>query len=760
MLVMAATGRIASQHLNPTGTAHQAAIFIQGDEMQGTTPGVARGGQDVERSRLPVSEAPCLPTTGTPQAIEAFERLIMDALTRFGNLPVTQVDEEIAAILQLMIENCGFNRCTLMTLPQGRVVARVIHDRYREQVVPFPNPCPISDLFPWSGEKFVRGEIVCFATPDELPQPAAVDRRNYEKLGVHSYLAIPIYVGGAVEYLIAVHTDVAGHIWHNEIVSLVRLVGEILVKSLARCRHDHDVAQRLQFEQLISDLSLRFLNAAPDEIDQVIKAALEQVRDLFRFDRFGLITLSPDKREAFVTHACYGEGIEPVPEKIDISHLFPWAKMKLLAGEKVYFSSIEEVPEEAVVDKHNWLAMGVKTNITIPIKVAGSIDYIIASHDVRASRDLDVTLLPRLRLLGELVVNSLVRCKTEAEQVKSCAEIQRLNLKLQAEAEFLEAEITSIKRHEEIVGQSESLCRALKLAEQVAPTFATVLISGETGTGKELFARAIHRLSQRGKKHLVKVNCAALPSALVESELFGREKGAYTGALTRQAGRFEIADGGTIFLDEIAEMSLELQAKLLRVLQEGQFERLGSTKTTQVDVRIIAATNRDLAEEVKKGRFREDLFYRLNVFQIVVPPLRERIEDIPLLVWSFVNEFEEKMGKKITKISQQDMAALRSYPWPGNVRELRNIIEHDIILSTDGRLRVCLPETARTKVSGLVTLADAERRHIREALQTTGWRIKGEGGAARLLGMNPSTLYSRMQKLGIGNHQVKDEMSP
>jgi transcriptional regulator with GAF, ATPase, and Fis domain len=254
---------------------------------------------------------------------------------------------------------------------------------------------------------------------------------------------------------------------------------------------------------------------------------------------------------------------------------------------------------------------------------------------------------------------------------------------------------------------------------------------------------------------MVKVNCAALPSALVESELFGREKGAFTGALTRQIGRFEDADGSTIFLDEISELPLEVQAKLLRVLQEGQFERLGSPKTIKVNVRVIAATNRDLTEELHSGRFRKDLFYRLNVFPIRVPPLRERAEDIPLLVWVFLKEFSSRMGKKITQVPRQTMEALQSHPWPGNVRELRNIIEHAAIVTSGDTLRVPMFLDADRGAQPDQTLASSEREHILESLKKTGWRIKGPRGAATLLGLNPSTLYSRMQKLGIPNRQQR-----
>jgi len=296
--------------------------------------------------------------------------------------------------------------------------------------------------------------------------------------------------------------------------------------------------------------------------------------------------------------------------------------------------------------------------------------------------------------------------------------------------------------------------KILAQVEQVAQTDSTVLILGETGTGKELLARSIHKMSRRKDRPLVTVNCASLPPTLIESELFGRERGAYTGALTKMVGRFEIADGSTLFLDEIAEIPLELQSKLLRVLEEGNFERLGSTKTLHVDVRIIAATNRDIVEEVQAGRFRKDLFYRLNVFPIVIPPLRERPEDIPLMVWAFIKEFQKKMGKEIENISKRAMESLQSYSWPGNVRELRNVLEHAMIVSGSRTLVVQAPKLTSSATPdadslGDHNLEDMERRHIVSVLEKNGWRVGGKGGAAEVLGLKRSTLYSKMKKLGI-----------
>ena len=332
---------------------------------------------------------------------------------------------------------------------------------------------------------------------------------------------------------------------------------------------------------------------------------------------------------------------------------------------------------------------------------------------------------------------------------RSYEEIARLKDRLQAESDYLKAEIRVVLDQSEIVGESGAIKQVLRLAAQVAPTDASVLIRGETGTGKELVAQAIHRQSPRAGHVMVKVNCAALPSGLVESELFGREKGAYTGALSRQVGRFEVADGSTIFLDEIGELPLDVQVKLLRVLQDGEFERLGSPRTIKVNVRVIAATNRDLAEEVRQGRFREDLFYRLSVFPIRVPPLRERVEDVPLLVWAFIEDFSSRMGKKITQVPRTTMDALQHQPWPGNIRELRNVIEHATIISAGNTLTVPMLGHAAPGPSTPRLMTDVEREHILGTLEHTGWQIKGPTGAAAALGLNPSTLRSRMKKLDI-----------
>jgi formate hydrogenlyase transcriptional activator len=349
--------------------------------------------------------------------------------------------------------------------------------------------------------------------------------------------------------------------------------------------------------------------------------------------------------------------------------------------------------------------------------------------------------------------------KTEMEDRKrvvlelreALSEIKQLKNHLEAEKAYLQEEIKLEYNFENIIGNSDELRYTLYKVEQIAQTDTAVIILGETGTGKELIARAIHGSSPRKNRTLVKVNCATLPFNLMESELFGYEKGAFTGAVDRRLGRFEVADGATLFLDEIGELPLELQAKLLRVIQDGEFERLGSSRTLKVDVRIIAATNRNLEEEVRNGRFRKDLWYRLNIFPITVPPLRNRKQDLPLLVDFFVKRVSRKLGKSIDTIPKSVMSALQNYHWPGNVRELENVIERAVINTSGNKLR--LMDTLDTPQKDLATtpktLETVERDHIIRILEETRWKVAGKNGASEILGLNSSTLRARMRKLGI-----------
>jgi formate hydrogenlyase transcriptional activator len=506
--------------------------------------------------------------------------------------------------------------------------------------------------------------------------------------------------------------------------------------------------ERVRFEHLIGDLSSRFVSLAADEVDGAIQDAQRQVVEALDLDRSALFQFSGAKATLLLTHYWSRPAYPPPPMDLVVPEVFPWAHAKIMRGEVLCFSSLSELPAD-VPDRQTIEQFGTKSNVTIPLMVSGHVVGALAFGTMRAERSWSPEIVNRLSLLSQVFGNALARKRADAELRKALAENARLRDQLLEENVYLQHEVKALHGSSPLMGQSAAIRRLLAQVDQVAPTGATVLLLGETGTGKELLATAIHDRSPRRRRAMVRVNCAAIPAALVESELFGREKGAFTGALARQMGRFELADGSTIFLDEIGELTSEVQVKLLRVLQEKEIERLGSARPIKVDVRVIAATNRDLERAIADGVFREDLYYRLNVFPLIVPPLRERPEDIPLLVWTFVDEFSKAMGKGIDSIAKEHMLALQQYPWPGNVRELRNVIERAIIVSTGRRLELQPPRANSPAQRRSLLLADAEREHIRDVLEKTGWRIRGAGGAAELLGLKPSTLEGRLAKLDL-----------
>jgi formate hydrogenlyase transcriptional activator len=401
--------------------------------------------------------------------------------------------------------------------------------------------------------------------------------------------------------------------------------------------------------------------------------------------------------------------------------------------------------ESRFVEGASLLETGILSTISVPLVTRGRAIGVlhVGSREVDKYTAEDVDLLQALA--GQIAL--------AVENMLAYEEIARLKARLEAENAYLRGEASSEGDLGGIVGESRAIRRVKQAVATVAGTDATVLITGETGTGKELVARAIHDGSPRHGRTLVKVNCAALPPSLIESELFGHEKGAFTGALARKPGRFELADNGTIFLDEVGDLPLELQAKLLRVLQEGEFERVGGVQTLKVNARVVAATNLDLAKAVESGRFRADLYYRLNVFPIAVPPLRERKEDIPVLARHLLIRTAARLGKRIEQVSAPEMEALVAYGWPGNVRELENVVERAVILTRGSVLELgdCLPATApaSSAVPRIQTLTEVERSHVLAALESTRGRVSGPRGAARLLGIKPTTLEARIRRLGI-----------
>ena len=513
-----------------------------------------------------------------------------------------------------------------------------------------------------------------------------------------------------------------------------------------------ELEERLQFERLLADLAVSFVGLPAAQVDGAIERAQGRVAETLGLDRSSLFQFSP-QGEMVLSHSWVAPGFEPYPSRMPTAKYFPWFSRKVMGGDTVRMSTVEELPPEASRDVETFRKHGPKSTVIFPLAAEGQVFGALAFGTLREERRWSDEVVDRLRLVASLFENTLARKRGEESLRQALDEVRRLKDQLQGEKRYLQNEVKALHGQAGIIGNSAALREALAQAVRVAPTDATVLLLGETGTGKELLAETIHANSRRSARVMITVNCAALSPTLIEAELFGREKGAYTGALSRQAGRFELADGSTLFLDEVSEVPLDLQAKLLRILEGGRFERIGGTKTLQVDVRLIAASNHDLAKAVVAGTFRADLYYRLNTFPIVVPPLRERTDDIPALAWDFAKQFGHAFGKPVNRIPQEVMAALQRYPWPGNVRELRNAIERAIILGDSSTLRLPPGPVTEQKQDTLLTLEAAERAsvraHILKALECSGWRIRGAGGAAELLGLKPTTLEARMKKLRV-----------
>ena len=506
------------------------------------------------------------------------------------------------------------------------------------------------------------------------------------------------------------------------------------------------LAEQLDFERLIAELSFQFINIPLDRMNDAIRDGLGRLCVRLGLDRSLFYRIDSDG-VTFDPVSWTAPEIKAADRSSPNAERFPWSFERLRGNEPVTFSILSEIPTE--IDRASYEACGTRSAVILPLAVEESVVGAVEFDAVRAERTWSPETTHALEVMGNLFEQVLARRQRDEAERAASREAQRLRDQLQVENIYLRREERERLGAMRIVGQSPGIRRVLEQIQQVAATDATVLLLGETGTGKELFASYIHELGARHARAMVRVNCAAIPATLIESELFGREKGAFTGSLARQIGRFELADHSTIFLDEIGDLPAEVQVKLLRVLEERTIERLGSPRPIPVDVRIIAATHRNLEERIAEGAFREDLYYRLNVFPIHVPPLRERTQDIPLLLWRFVDEFSKAFGKRIDAIDKESMEALQQYAWPGNIRELRNLVERATIVATTRRLTIPLPQASSVVVRRSSKLADVEKEHIRAVLDSTGWRIRGTGGAADRLGLKPTTLETRMAMLGL-----------
>jgi formate hydrogenlyase transcriptional activator len=645
-----------------------------------------------------------------------FERLFTDLLMPFTALPANQVDQTVKATQKAI---CVALQLEHSELAQWDETANRFEITHSAVMDPFRVGRTLAQHdIPWMSANIFHGDVIHFVRKSTFCEEAAMDVERIFHAKIQSAIFIPLTIGKQVFGFLGFGTSALGAEWSKLFTDRLHVIADAIGKALAFKRTDAP-AESQERRRLEADERFRMLlasfptGAVIADNEGRIALVNSQIIRMFGYEEEELVGIP-------IQMLLAQRFREDQREQRMIVMVPPFSR-RMGANQELY--AVRKDGCEFQVE----VALS-------PIQTGGG-GLVLA----------EITDLAARKYSEKDIIDIGVQLLEANEQIRKMKE------QLEYENIHLKQEITLDGKHAEVIGQGKAILQVLMSVEQVAVTDAAVLLLGETGTGKELIARAIHRSSQRKARLMVNVNCAALPASLVESELFGRERGAFTGALTREVGRFELADRSTIFLDEIGELPLELQSKLLRVLQEGTFERLGSTKTIHVDVRLIAATSRDLEGAVREGRFRDDLYYRLNVFPIRVPPLRERREDIPMLAWHFLRELGGRMGRDIEAVRATTMKDLQSYSWPGNVRELRNVIERNLIIHPGKVFEAELPvRTAAATASSLTTnMEDVERNHICHILEFTGWRIRGVGGAADVLGLRPTTLEARMKKLGI-----------
>jgi len=692
-----------------------------------------------------------------PTAQSQFYRLLHDVTTRLVGAKGSEIERAVDECLAQMGEHFGVDSVSLGGItksgdltPALRVWGRLPPRDRSLAVDPSPGPEMAAQFCRDGSFRYDRLEDL-----DEWPQYKEHTRRM-----------------GVVAAVFWAHRDCGSHVegmaiasttprvWPEGTVEHLGAVGEVLYNALYRRWAERETERLRQFERIVADCSSKFVHLLPEQLDAEIEGTLGSICKCADADLGTLLQWSDKAKTTLtVSHEWDADSIAgPYFRGVAVSDTYPWLATRLKEEEPLLISKPEDFPADAVRERAACKKIGIQSIVWAPFVTEQGIQGCIVLSTVHRPGSWLEGVVPRLGLLGSVFANALQRRRSDLELKQAYLEIQRLKQHLEAENVTLREEVKTTLKDDDLIGKSHAFRTILHQTEQVARTDSTVIILGETGTGKGLIARRIHLLSGRNNRPFVAVNCAALPAALIESELFGHEKGAFTGAVSRKIGRFELADGGTIFLDEVGDLPLELQAKLLRVLQDHEFERLGSSTTRTVDSRVIAATNRDLDLLIEKQLFRADLYYRLGVFPIRLPPLRERRLDIPLLVWSFITDMQNRLGKTIERVPQEVMDTLASYDWPGNVRELQNIIERAMILSSGAELELqtilTMPRSGTTATTQRderrgTSLAEAERAHIVRVLEECDWRIRGKEGAAERLGLKRTTLQSRMKKLGI-----------
>jgi PAS domain S-box-containing protein len=631
----------------------------------------------------------------------SFESLLGELSSKLVNLPLESIDMSIESSLNLLAEFFDADRCHIGEFSSDQSKIEVSYFYLRPGIIIPQTTVVGEDNLPFVYESIKKDKLIAISKPSELPDQARQDREVIDKLGIKSLLILPLKIDSVVQFGFSLATTTKHIKWKEQTIDRIMIAANILVNAIQR---------KIALKQMLNE----------KEWSEAVLEGMPQYT--YAYDLQGRLKRWNKKLEDLL-------GYTPDEMKGKFIGDFMASEEDL----KRVFKEIEKV----IADGHER-----SVEYDFINKDGEIIPYFYGSGKL--------TEIDGEQLIVGMTMNISEIKQAQEKITNQFEEINELKNQLEAENIYLRHELMFTSSFGKIIGESDVLKHSLYRVEQVAQMDTTVLLEGETGTGKELFAKAIHQKSTRSNKPMITVNCASLPASLIESELFGHEKGAFTGALHKQIGRFELANGGTLFLDEITEIPVELQAKLLRVLQEGEIERIGNPKTIKVDVRIIAATNRKLEEEINRGHFRKDLYYRLNVYPITIAPLRNRTDDIPLLVKHFVKRFNQRFKKDITRIPRKVMDQLMLYDWPGNIRELENIIERAMILSNSNSLNVeKLKSQDRTSNKKRQTLADYERDYIIEVLGQTLWRINGPKGAASVLDMHPETLRSKIRKLGI-----------
>jgi formate hydrogenlyase transcriptional activator len=627
-----------------------------------------------------------------------FERMVCEWLVEFTNLRAEDVDGAITRAQRRIVDAADVDGMTIFELTEGGNDFALTHSWTRSGDGPPTLVRSARQLFPWSYTHARAGTLASYASRDEITD--AAERQTLEHYDMRSGVVVPFSIDGHAAGAVYFTSTREPYRWPAETLNRLHLIAEVLSTAIARKQ-----------SQAVLRASQERLAAIADSASVMIWVC-DAAKRCTWFNRRWLEAVGRTMDDA-LRHG-WLDGIHP-DDRESCLDMFTAA-----------FEARRPLSMEWRLRRNDgelrWIAGTASPAFASDGAFTG---YIGSCLDITEQKDAQLGM------------------------DKARIEVRRLREQLRNDSGPGQRDVVERPGDNIVVGQSAAARLVLEQIEQVASTDSTVLLLGETGTGKELCATQIHERSTRHARAMVRVNCAAIPSTLIESELFGREKGAFTGALARQVGRFEVADRSTIFLDEVGDLPAEVQVKLLRVLEERRFERLGSPKVIPVDTRIIAATHRNLEQLMVAGTFREDLYYRLNVFPIRVPALRERVEDIPLLVWHFVDEFSKAFGKRIETIAKSNMEGLQRYAWPGNIREIRNVVERAMITAAGPRLTIPVPETSSAASGRSIRLIDVERTHIRRVLEGTRWRIRGVGGAAEQLGLKPTTLETRLAKLGL-----------